>query len=216
MSNKRASKSRKYATVILITILALGSYLIFFQLGGDTPPQITQPENTATVFQAFFITYESGTTRWYYAPERAVALSIIGLDEVNEVVTKVQTHVFMNVNYDGTKTLSSWDFTADVRFMIYSKLGGGGAYTLIKDYGVQSLSESGTVLEENKDVWLLSASITADDIDQLVDFTTSTQYSFKVELRNVNIVINYSDGTRAEMSALGGPANDLEWDFIYV
>ena len=214
MSKKR--RSGKYAIVILAVVLLIGSYLFWTQPWQAGPPQITQPENTATVFQAFYITYASGTTRWYYAPERAVALSIIGLDEVNEVVTKVQTHVFMNVNYDGTKTLSSWDFAADVRFMIYSKLGGGGAYTLIKDYGVQTLSESGTVLEENKDVWLLSSSITSENIDQLVDFTTSTQYSFKVELRNIRITVNYSDGTSAEMTALGGPSNDLEWDFIYV
>ena len=216
MNKKQSSKAGKYMIVILFAALLLGSYLIWFQPWQvGAPSTVRQPENTATVFQAFFITYQSGTTRWYYAPERAVALSIIGVDEVNEAVTKVQTHVFMNVNY-AAKTVSSWTFSANARFMIYSKTGGGGAYTLVKDFGVQPLSTSGTALQENKDVWLLSSSMTQPNIDQLVDFSSSTLYSFKVELRNIKITVNYSDGTSVEMTTLGGPANDLEWDFIYV
>ena len=130
--SKRNRTARNRGIVIILAVVIIGSLLIWWQPWQSVfPPAVAQPENTATIFQAFFITYQNGETRWYYAPERAVALTVIGIDEVGGIVTKVQTHVFINVNYDASKTLSGWDFSADGRFKIYDRTGD----YLMKDFG---------------------------------------------------------------------------------
>jgi len=213
MLSGRNKSGRNRGIVIIVAVMVIGSLLIWWQpwQGFGYPPGVGQPENSATVFQAFYITYESGKSDWIYPPERAVALSVIGVDEVNEAITKVQTHVFMNVNYDTSKSLSSWTFSTVASFELLELNG----ENLFGRYD-QKIEATGTKLEENKDTWLTSASMSATDIEQLVSFQSGNQYKFVVKLRDIKIALNFSDGSFAEMYALGGASNDLEWRFIYV
>jgi hypothetical protein len=209
MSNL-AKKTRTRVIVIVIAVALLGSYIMFFTPTSGNPPfdfsDITKPEGSATVYQALNVDYINYPSRSIYPASKATTLTIVDT-EVNRVITNIQTNLFINVNYDSSnQALTSWSFKADATVQITHSGVTDRQFT-------QQITDQGTSLEKNKDVLLTHASMTASDLEGLFHTAADTKYTFTSALRNIEIKLNYNDGTTETMNVISGSSNDLKYEF---
>lgn len=218
MSNRKNTKAAKFVTVFLVAAMIIGTYIIWFApelIGAAFPPaEVPQPEGSATAYQALYIKYADGADRWVYPPKRLTSLAIVDpvhSIDVNNRVTKIQSHVYMNVHYDRAKTVQSWAFTATGNFKLADKY-----LNTLKDFGSNQINvQVNENLVNNKDVWVTGASMTDSDVMSMYDYTNYVDtYAFIVELKNVQIKLQYTDGSSETMNLMSGPDNVLVWKFV--
>ncbi|MFA5365652.1 MAG: hypothetical protein WC325_10780 [Candidatus Bathyarchaeia archaeon] len=214
MSNL-AKKTRNRVIIIVIAVALLGSYIMFFTpSSGSNPPfdfsDITKPEGSATVYQALHVTYVGNSDRWVYPNAKSTTLTIVD-PEANKGVTNIQTAVFINVNYDdSSRALTSWSFKADATL----KISHSG---MVDRQFTQQVTGPGqgqdASLPKKVDVQVTSASMSAGSFESLFQTAADTTYTLTVSLRNMEITLNFDDGSSEKMSIVGGANNDLNYGF---
>jgi hypothetical protein len=185
--------------------------MFFTPSSGSNPPfdfsDITKPEGSATVYQALHVTYVGGSDRWVYPGTKSTTLTIVD-PEASKGVTNIQTAVFINVNYDdSSRALTSWSFKADATLKI------SHSGVVDRQFASQEVAGQGSSLPKKVDVQVTSASMSAGSFESLFQTAADTTYTLTVALRNMEIILNFDDGSTEKMSIVGGANNDLNYGF---
>jgi hypothetical protein len=184
-----------------------------YQWNNPTPPAETPtpptPRVNAEVWQTMYVTNGDGSTYWVNPP-KPIALALFGSPTGSasdyNLVSKLQNNIYMKLNTE--KPVSSWMFTAKETIAI-TDLNGNILGTIAND---ATVTKSGNAVPNNQNVWVLGSSLTASQLQPLINKVTYGQCYFVIKLSNIQLALTFNDGTGQTLSASGGDAqNTLAW-----
>jgi len=177
------------------------------------PPQTTPvgvPTVSADVWQTLYVTNKDGSSYWVNPPKAFNPLALFGAPDKDasqfKQVSTLQNNIYLKV--DSSKQVTSWMFSAKETIGIYNS-NGFEVGTIAKDATVNG---NGGSLVNGANTWVLGASISADQLEPLVEKITRTQCYFVIKLSNIQLALTFSDGSTELLTAdYGNADNTLAW-----
>jgi hypothetical protein len=182
-----------------------------YQWNNPTPPPVETPAPTVTaeVWQTVYVTNIDGSTYWVNPP-KPFALALLGSPDKDashfKQVKNVQNNIYMKISSD--KTVQSWLFSAKETIGIYNE-NGFEVGTIAKD---ATVNKNGYSVVNGQNTWVLGSSISAIQLEPLIEKVTRTQCYFVIQLSNIQLSLSFTDGTTEMLTAdYGNVDNTLAW-----
>jgi hypothetical protein len=175
-----------------------------------SPPVVTPtPAVVAEVWQTVYVTNVDGSTYWVNPPKPFV-LSLLGSPDKDashfKTVSNIQNNIYMKIN--SQKQVQSWMFSAKETIGIYNE-NGFEVGTIARD---ATVNQNGYSVANNQNTWVLGASMTANQLEPLIEKVTRTQCYFVIKLTNIQLALTFTDGSTTLLTAdYGNVDNTLAW-----
>jgi len=222
----RLEKQFKFAVmgVIIVALVALVAvnYDYIFAQGKPPAPNpidvdtdgdgVPDAKISFSFYQALRIIHTDGTDSWKYPQARTTLLpaTIIDLSD-QKAVSASQAYMYFNI--DSTKQVSSVAFSAFMQIKIYAN-----DKTVFRDLGEQVLSQTIDNPQNAVDIYITSATITANDIGDLLDSYDLAQpkdYYWVISASDISATVTFTDGNIKAFGFTGVQTteNQLWWNF---
>lgn len=213
---------------VLLMVGVIGTAFILFGLplltGAKLPTDVvpidydTDGDGTADLrlgfsfFQALRIVFNDGTDHWNYPATRTQLLPLLISEPWanHKPITSSQAYVFFKVT--SSKQITQVAFTAQMKVAIHNN-----DKSLLKDLGEQPLNQVISNPQNNTDVYITSATISATDIETLLNQQDPLfkLYYWVISCRDISAAITFTDGKQLTVVASGvqQETNQLWWQF---
>lgn len=209
----KTKSMRKIVTgIFIIALLGAFGFAVFQVFSSLTAsasnyndPPVTDPteysntQSAALVWQALWVTPQSGQPYWVAAPSPFSLASILGSNGVDfSTVASMQNNIYMKLE----EAAGSWSFSAQETIAVRDS--NGDLAAVIVD--AKTVNANGQSAQANQNLWVAGATVTGEQLQALLNLPAG-HYTVTVSLQNINLTVD-----NMQLSAAAGTQQQiLSW-----